>query len=261
MKFFKTGLAVLALALLAACSSPAKSGQESQSSKTYPAPTINLKTTLFKSQNGKTKLQFTISDNAKFTLRDRDAADKVLVSGTGTGKQQTINGGLKQGILTLEAKAHGKTTTKTLTVVDSAGSSTRILPVNEMGLGPNDAYGLRITSVTHQLDTTGQALVTKGTLRKNLSVQITVEYANYSQTAAFLPTPGQFTITGPFLAPATVPANQAGTTKIEPGGYASTTFWAVFGNAGVVVGAGMHLQLAYQGPGMSEPLLYQATTK
>lgn len=263
MKKFLLALAALVAAgVLAGCTSnQSTGGGAGSSSQALPGPTITAKQTLFKSEGGKVKLQFKLTDNAKFTLRDRDAKGKVLVSGAGTGKTTTINGAIDEGELELKATLNGKTATKTLTVVPSAGSSSRILTTNQMGLGPNDAYGLRVTQVTHQLNAEGQKLQAAGKLPKNLSVQVTVEYANFSSSAAFVPTPNQFRITGPFLAPATILANQQNAAKLRPGEYGSTTFWAYFGNAGVVVGKGIDLQLEYHGPNLTDPLLFAATTK
>ncbi|KRN22996.1 hypothetical protein [Lacticaseibacillus camelliae] len=256
---------LLAAGMLGGCnqtgSSQPGSDNAKASSKNLPGPKITAPTTLFKSVNGKTKLKFKLSNNAKFTLRDRDANNKVLVSGEGSGKTTTINGAIDEGELDLVATLNGKTATKTLSVVPSTGPASRVLEVNKLGLGPNDTYGLRVTQVTHQLNAEGQKLVASGKLRKNLSIQITVEYANFTDQAGFAPTPSQFEITGPFLAPATVLPNQQGTTKLLPGGYASTTFWAYFGNAGVVVGKGIDVQLDYHGPNMSDPLLFAATTE
>lgn len=255
---------LLTAGVLTGCSPAAGSQGGSKpagtSTKNLPAPKITTATTLFKSTGGKVKLQFTLTNNAKFTLRDRDADNKVLVSGEGTGKTTTINGAIKEGELDLVATLHGKTATKTLSVVPSSGPSSRVLAVNKLGLGPSDAYGLRVTQVTHQLNAEGQKLVASGKLPKHLSVQITAEYANFTAQAGYVPAPRQFEITGPFLAPATVLPNQQGTTKLMPGGYASTTFWAYFGNAGVDVGKGINVQLAYHGPNMTDPLIFGATT-
>ena len=268
MKLFNKVLPGLALLLVAggltACSPQANDQSNTKSSatsKNLPGPAITVPTTLFKSSDGKVKLQFKLTNNAKFTLRDRDANNKVLVSGEGSGKTTTINGAIDEGELDLVATLHGKTATKTLSVVPSSGPSSRVLPLNTLGLAPDDSYGLRITQVTHQLNAEGQNLVASGKLPKNLSVQITAEYANFANQAGFFPTPNQFEITGPFLAPATVLPNQQGTTKLAPGGYARTTFWAYFGNAGVVVGKGINLQLDYRGPNLTDPLSFAVTTE
>ncbi|MFD1393471.1 hypothetical protein ACFQ3L_07800 [Lacticaseibacillus jixianensis] len=268
MKSFKKMLPVLAVLLVAGLggcrSQTGGSGKgpasSTASSKNLPGPTITTPNTLFRSTGGKVKLTFTLSNNAKFTLKDRDHQDQVLVRGEGTGKVTTVNGAIDEGELVLTATLNGKTQTKVLTVLPEASETSRILQTNKMGLGANNAYGLRVTQITHQLNAAGQKLVEAGKLPKNLCVQITVEYANFTDQAGFMPAPSQFTITGPFLAPATVLANQQGTAKLAPGGYASTTFWAYFGNAGIVVGKGIDLQLEYRGPGMTDPLLFAATT-